>query len=50
MILGAVDIQRIKSIEPPILIRLKPDTDPGLEAEFTTLGRFFFTGKSTFLC
>ena len=43
IILGAADIQRIKSTEPPVL-GLNPDTDPG--AEFTMLG-WVIAGKST---
>ena len=43
IILGAADIQGIKSTEPPVL-GLNPDTDP--EAEFTMLG-WVIAGKST---
>ena len=46
IILGAADIQRIKSIETPIQ-GLNPDTDPG--AEFTMLG-WVIAGKSTPSC
>ena len=43
IILGAADIQRIKSTEPPVL-GLLPDTDPGVE--FTMLG-WVIAGTST---
>ena len=42
-ILGAADIQRIKSTEPPVL-GLNPDADPGVQ--FTMLG-WVIAGKST---
>ena len=41
VILGAADIQRIKTTEPAVLSK-NPDTDPG--AEFTKLG-WTITGK-----
>ena len=42
IILGAADVQQIKSTEPPVL-GPNPDTDPG--AEFTMLG-WVLAGKA----